>query len=126
MSIPSDEKMYEQVKNKIYKKYPKHSAYRSGLLVQAYKKEFSKVYGNRKSPYKKSTVKKSGGLTRWFKEKWISDTGKIGYSNKSSVYRPSIRITKQTPVTWKELSPNEIKKAKKEKKETGRVKKFKI
>ena len=47
------------------------------------------------------------------------------YINKSSVYRPSIRVTKQTPITWKELSPNQIKKAKKEKKETGRVKKFK-
>ena len=125
MSIPSNAKMYENVKKKIYIKYPKHSAYRSGLLVQAYKKEFSKVNGNRKSPYKKSTVKKSGGLNRWFKEKWISDTGNVGYINKSSVYRPSIRVTKQTPITWKELSLNQIKKAKKEKKETGRVKKFK-
>ena len=71
MSIPSDQAMYENVKKKIYKKHPKHSAYRSGLLVQAYKKEFSKVYGNRKSPYNKTTSKKSGGLTRWFKEKWI-------------------------------------------------------
>ena len=125
MSIPSDEKMYEQIKKKIYKKNPIHSAYRSGLLVKTYKKEFSKMYGDRKSPYIKAPVKKSGGLTRWFKEKWISNTGKVGYSNKSSIYRPSIRVTKQTPVTWSELSPNEIKKAKIEKKETGRVKKFK-
>ena len=31
---------------RIYKKIPKHSAYRSGVLVQAYKKSFKKKYGN--------------------------------------------------------------------------------
>ena len=94
------------------------------MLVKTYKKEFSKIYGDRKSPYTPST-KKTGGLTRWFKEKWISDTGKIGYTDKSSIYRPSLRVTKQTPITWRELSKNEIKKAKAEKTKTGRVKRFK-
>ena len=104
MSIPSDKNMYENVKKKIYKKYPIHSAYRSGLLVKSYKKEFSKVFGDRKSPYKKPKQKKDNtGLTRWFKEKWVSDTGKVGYTNKSSVYRPTIKVTKQTPITWSEL-----------------------
>ena len=125
MSIPSDQQMYDKIIKNIYKKIPTHSAYRSGILVKTYKKEFSKVYGERKSPYKKTKQKQAGGLTRWFKEKWISDSGSIGYSNKSSIYRPSIRVTKQTPTTWSELSKNDIKKAKKEKKETGRVKKFK-
>ena len=125
MSIPSDKKMYDKIKQKIYIKYPIHSAYRSGMLVKEYKKQFSKVYGERKSPYKNPKQKQIIGLTRWFKEKWMSDTGKIGYTNKTSVYRPSVRITKNTPVTWNELSPNEIKKAKKSKKETGRVLKFK-
>ena len=37
MAIPEDQKMYDRVKAKIYKKYPKHSAYRSGLLVKEYK-----------------------------------------------------------------------------------------
>ena len=37
MSEPSDKKLYEKVKKEIYKKYPKHSAYRSGLLVKEYK-----------------------------------------------------------------------------------------
>ena len=124
MSIPVDTKLYDKIKKKIYLKNPIHSAYRSGMLVKTYKKEFSKVYGDRKSPYTPSR-KKTRGLTRWFKEKWISDTGKIGYTNKSSIYRPSIRVTKKTPVTWKELSKKEIKKAKKEKTKTGRVKRFK-
>ena len=124
MSIPVDAKLYDKIKKKIYLKYPTHSAYRSGMLVKTYKKEFSKIYGDRKSPYTPS-IKKTGGLTRWFKEKWISDTGKVGYTDKSSVYRPSIRVTKQTPITWRELSKNEIKKAKAEKTKTGRVKRFK-
>ena len=77
MSIPVDAKLYDKIKKKIYLKYPTHSAYRSGMLVKTYKKEFSKIYGDRKSPYTPS-IKKTGGLTRWFKEKWISDTGKVG------------------------------------------------
>ena len=71
MSIPSNAKMYENVKKKIYIKYPKHSAYRSGLLVQAYKKEFSKVNGNRKSPYKNQLLKKV--------EDWIDGSKRNGY-----------------------------------------------
>ena len=38
MPTPKDKKLYEEVKEEIYKKYPKHSAYRSGLIVQEYKK----------------------------------------------------------------------------------------
>ena len=37
MSEPANKKLYEKVKDEIYKKYPKHSAYRSGLLVKSYK-----------------------------------------------------------------------------------------
>ena len=42
MPEPANKKLYEQVKAEIYKKYPKHSAYRSGILVQKYKKTFKK------------------------------------------------------------------------------------
>ena len=41
------------------------------------------------------------------------------------VYRPTKRITKDTPTTFNELSKKEIKKAQQEKKTKGRVKKFK-
>ena len=37
MPEPTNKKLYEEVKKEIYAKYPKHSAYRSGLLVQEYK-----------------------------------------------------------------------------------------
>ena len=38
MPEPTNKKLYEEVKKEIYAKHPKHSAYRSGLLVQEYKK----------------------------------------------------------------------------------------
>ena len=34
MPEPKDKKLYQRTKKYIYKKNPKHSAYRSGLLVQ--------------------------------------------------------------------------------------------
>ena len=37
MPEPTNKKLYEEVKKEIYAKYPKHSAYRSGLLVKEYK-----------------------------------------------------------------------------------------
>jgi len=125
MAVPSDSKLYSEVKGKVYKKYPKHSAYRSGILVQTYKTAFYGKYGMRKSPY---TGKKPSltGLSRWFKEKWVGDDGKIGYSTKDSVYRPSRRITSKTPTTFSELSKDQVKAAKKEKAATGRVKKFAV
>ena len=48
---PTDSNLYNKTKKYIYKKYPKHSAYRSGLLVQKYKSNFTKKYGNKKQPY---------------------------------------------------------------------------
>ena len=59
MPIPVDKKLYNKTKREIFKKYPKHSAYRSGILVKKYKKIFTTKYGKKKSPYigKKSKKK---------------------------------------------------------------------
>ena len=123
MSIPTDKKLYNKIKKNIYKKYPKHSAYRSGILVKTYKKKFTKKYGKNKKAYQgKKSMKK--GLKRWFREKWVNQRGEVGYKYKSDIYRPSRRITKKTPKTYKELSKYRIKKARSEKKRTGRVKRF--
>jgi hypothetical protein len=103
-------KLYEKVKAFIYKKYPTHSAYRSGLLVKKYKELGGTYTGKRKGP-----------LARWFKEDWKSDTGHYGYTSKSSVYRPTKRISKQTPTTFSELSRKDILRAKREKYRKGRV-----
>ncbi len=123
MSQPTDMKLYEKVAKSIKKKYPKHSAYRSGLLVKEYKKQFKEKFGN-KSPYK-GKKKSNAPLSRWFKEEWKNQKGKTGYQKKSDVYRPTKRISKKTPATFKELSKKELKEAQKEKKTKGRVSKFK-
>ena len=114
MAKPENTKLYNEVKDEIYKRIPKHSAYRSGLIVQEYKKRGGKYIGE----------KPKDGLTRWFKEEWKANDGKIGYSSKSNVYRPTKRISNETPLTFDELSKKEIARAKKEKAKTGRVDKF--
>jgi len=120
---PVDIKLYNKTKKQIYKKYPKHSAYRSGILVKTYKINFKKKYGTKKSPYLgKKTEKK--GLNRWFKEKWVNQRGEVGYKYKNDIYRPSKRITNKTPKTHKELSKNKIKKARITKYRKGRVNRF--
>ena len=123
MPLPNDKKLYNKTKQYIYKKYPKHSAYRSGLLVQEYKKRFSKKYGKKRDPYKGKKTEKRG-LGRWFREKWVNQRGEIGYRYKSDVYRPSRRVTKKTPKTYKELSKQQIKKARSKKYRIGRVNRF--
>lgn len=121
---PADSKLYATVKKRIYKQHPKHSAYRSGIVVQEYKKSFKRKYGPRRKPYTgKRTIKR--GLSRWFREKWVNQRGKVGYKYKSDIYRPTYRITKNTPTTHSELSRKQIKRARKEKYTKGRVKKFK-
>ena len=121
-SSPRNTKLYNQVKTELYKKMPQHSAYRSGLLVQQYKKAFKKQYP-RSDPYVGQTSKRRG-LSRWFKEDWKSDTGKYHYTSKSSVYRPTKRITKATPKTFSELNKNQLRKAKYKKRVHGRVNRF--
>jgi hypothetical protein len=106
MSIPTNKALYEEVKKEIYAKYPKHSAYRSGLLVQEYKRRGGTYEGKEK---------KTEGLNRWFLEKWKNERGEIGYKYKNDVYRPTVRITKETPVTFQELKPKEIEKGRREK-----------
>lgn len=122
MATPTDKKLYEKVKKEIYKKYPKHSAYRSGLLVKEYKRRYN-LKKSKIPPYKNSS-KKSSNLSRWFKEKWRNQRGEVGYKKKGDIYRPTIRVSSKTPTTYKELSTKRIKTAMKKKKIKGRVDKF--
>ena len=118
MSVPADPKLYNKIKkeNKM-----KPSAYRSGHIVRKYKREFKKKYGN-KNPYKKTNPKKP--LKRWFNEKWTNQRGGVGYKFKSDIYRPTIKVTKDTPKTFNELSKSDIIKARRKKKLYGRVNKY--
>lgn len=121
-NIPKDKILYDKIKLKIYNKIPKHSAYRSGLIVKEYKKQYIKKYKNEVSYY--GVKKEKKGLSRWFKEEWKNQRGEIGYKNKNDVYRPTKKITSKTPLTFKELTKKEIKKARKEKSSKGRIYKF--
>jgi hypothetical protein len=116
MPEPTNKKLYEEVKAEIYAKYPKHSAYRSGLLVQEYKRRGGTYEG------KESQTK---GLNRWFSEKWLSQDGAPIYKRKNDIFRPTVRVTKETPITFQELTQKEIERARREKAKTGRVNKFK-
>lgn len=123
--VPRDSTLYEKTKTEINRKYPKPSAYRSGILVQTYKKRYAKKYGPNRQPYIGKKTQKVG-LARWFREKWVNQKGEIGYHSKSDVYRPSRRITLKTPITYGELSSKEIRKARRTKYRKGRVPRFRI
>lgn len=122
MSNPKDKTLYEKIRQTVNRKYPTHSAYRSGILVQRYKAAFKKKHGARKSPY--TGTFKSSGLTRWFREKWRNQNGKIGYKNKGDIYRPTRRISKKTPLTFDELSQKRLRRATRTKRAKGRVGRF--
>ena len=122
-NVPRDPSLYSRVKKRVYDRIPKHSAYRSGIVVQEYKKAYNKKYGPRASPYT-GAKNSSKGLARWFREEWKNQRGGIGYKKKSDVYRPTKRITKKTPVTFSELSKRQLKAAQREKRTKGRVKQF--
>ena len=64
-------------------------------------------------------------LKRWFKEDWRTPRGKKDYKGGENTFRPTKRISKDTPTTWSELSPSEKARAKKEKNTKGRVSRYK-
>ena len=115
MSEPSNKKLYDKVKEEIYTKYAKHSAYRSSLLVKSYK-DAGGTYKGKKDNDK--------GLRKWHRDKWTNQRGESGYKYKSDVYRPNVRVNKDTPTTFKELSKEQIDSARKEKNSKGRVSNF--
>ena len=115
--------LYDMVKKTIFENIKKHSAYRSGLLVQEYKRQFESIYGNHVDPYTGNKPRDTG-LNRWFREAWRNESGGIGYDSMNTLYRPTKRVTRDTPKTWGEIPKSRVESAKKEKKKTGRVKKF--
>jgi len=94
-SKPNNLALYEKAKSIVYPRYAKPSAYRSGALAKEYKR-LGGTYSDDK-----------GGrpLKRWFQEKW-SDVGGEDYP----VYRPTKRISKDTPLTASEISPANLRK----------------
>ena len=86
------------------------------MLVQEYKRRGGTYEGEERG---------TEGLNRWIAEKWKYQRGEVGYKTKSDIYRPTVRVTKETPATFKELTKKEIEKARREKATTGHVNQFK-
>jgi len=117
MPTPKDQILYDKIKQNIHSKY-KPSAYRSGLLVQEYKREYLKKYKNDDAYIGN---RQESNLKRWFDAQWLNQRGEIGYKKKGDIYRPTIKINEKTPITWFELTPAQIKAAQNEKKNFKRV-----
>ena len=115
-SEPLDKELYNKIKKEIWEQYKKPSAYRSAQLVKKYKEAGGTYSGERDI---------NQGISRWIREKWSNQRGEVGYDKKSNIYRPTIRITKDTPATFAELTPAEIERARREKGKYGYVKRFK-
>jgi len=63
-------------------------------------------------------------LKRWFKEDWQTPKGKKGYESGENTFRPTVKVSKNTPLTWSELTPAEKARAQKEKNTKGRVSRY--
>lgn len=130
--IPSDVNnpaLYQKIKNEIHAQDAKAGrqwgAYSSGRLVQTYKKRGGTYSGRKNSPKGYISVrspKGKGGLRQWFKEEWVDEYGNECGSTKNKNIkkcRPKKRVSKDTPVTWEEMTPSQISKAKLDKKKVG-------
>lgn len=91
-AVPLNKKLYERAKAEVYPRYKKPSAYRSGAVVKRYKELGGKFKDNNGRP-----------LARWFKEEW-KDVGNQEYP----VFRPTKRISKDTPLTPAEIDPENL------------------
>lgn len=87
-----NQSLYDAVKREADKKYDKPSAYKSGWIVKTYKERGGKYADDNKPK----------NLKRWFKEDWV-DIGNQDYP----VYRPTKRISKETPLTASEIDPQQ-------------------
>lgn len=90
MPIIDNPTLYKKAKKIADEKYKKSSAYKSGFIVKKYK-ELGGTY---------TDDNESKNLKRWFKEDW-KDVANLEYP----VYRPTKRITKNTPLTPNQIDP---------------------
>ena len=95
MPIIDNKALYEKIKSQADLIYSKPSAYKSGWIVNRYKK-LGGSYTNDNKPKE---------LKRWFDEEW----GDIG-GKEYPVYRPYKRVNSATPLTASEIDPTQAKK----------------
>ena len=77
------------------------------------------------SPFKVRKTKEGLALKRWFKEERKTPRGNEDYTKGENTFRPTKRISKDTPATWDELTPAEKARGQKEKNTKGRVSRYK-
>lgn len=92
-AVPTDPELYDKARAIVYKQYDKPSAYRSGALVKKYKE----MGGDFRDDGEGRPLK------RWFKEDWKDYAG-MDYP----VYRPTKRISADTPLTPDEIDPDNL------------------
>ena len=85
--------LYERAKSIADAIYTKPSAYKSGFIVKTYK-QLGGTYGD---------DGKEKNLKRWYQENW-QDVGHQSYP----VYRPTIRVNKNTPLTISEIDKKDL------------------
>jgi len=95
MPTPLNKQLYEQVKEYADKIYSHPSAFKSGFIVQEYKRRHGKYKNDNKTK----------NLKRWYAEKW-HDIGNKDYP----VFRPSVKINKHTPLLVNEIDENDLRK----------------
>jgi hypothetical protein len=71
-------------------------------------------------------TKAGANLRRWFKEEWRTLSGDKDYSKGDRSFRPTKRISSETPVTSGELTEYEKKRGRTEKKRKGRVSRWRV
>jgi len=89
-----DKSLYATVKKYADEIYKKPSAYKSGFIVQEYKRRGGRYADDNKPK----------NLKRWFNEDW-KDIGNMSYP----VYRPTKRVSNKTPLTADEIDPRQAK-----------------
>ena len=82
------------------------------------------MYRQAASPFRVRKTKKGASLRRWFKEDWKTPKGKENYEGGENTFRPTKKVSKDTPKTWSEVTPASKAKAQKEKNTKGRVTKY--
>jgi hypothetical protein len=120
-NVPAKPALYSRVKAEAKRKFKIFpSAYASAYIVKEYKKRGG-TYTGKKSKRK--------GIARWMREKWTTQDGSPCGSKKFKGVkkcRPTVRISKETPVTWQELkAKRKASEAIREKKRVGMGKRAK-
>lgn len=138
MSVPEkivDKELYKEIRKEIKKEFPKHSAYRSMMIIREYKDRGGRI---------NEEAEKNSDLTRWLDEDWKNlsciATGDCEYPKSEkdwaslsecgskypgqtvpTICRPVTRTSSMTPKTAQRFSKKQIEKAQRKKNKGERI-----